>query len=215
MKQMSSRAVARLKVLTFLACLTPMLQVTAGVVTGTAGADPVEALAHTTGLWALRLLLVTLALSPARKLTGWCWLLRLRRMFALYAFFYATMHMLVYVVFEQGFDWPMILSDVVKRPWLSAGCISFALMIPLAITSTNGMMRRLGKNWQRLHRLVYPVALAAVLHYFWLVKRDITAPSVYALILAILLCARLRERRKRRPLGSAQSRREVVRSARC
>jgi len=199
MKQLSQRAVTRLKVGSFLACLIPVGVLTWHVINDTAGADPVEALTHTTGVWALRLLLLTLALSPVRKLTGWCWLLRLRRTFALFAFFYASLHALIYLVFEQFFDWGLIAADILKRPWLTAGFFSFVLMVPLAATSTNGMMRRLGRNWQRLHRLIYPIAIAAVLHYFWLVKKDVTAPSLYAVALAILLCARLLENRQRRP----------------
>lgn len=196
MKQLSPVSVMRLKVATFIACLVPFVHVSWGVLTGSAGADPVEALTHSTGLWALRLLLLTLALSPLRKLTGWSWVLRLRRILALYSFFYAMLHTLVYLAFEQSFDWISIASDILKRPWLTAGFFSFVLMIPLAATSTNGMMRRLGRNWQRLHRLIYPIAVGAVLHYFWLVKKDITAPSIYAVVLAILFCARLVDGRK-------------------
>lgn len=215
MKHLSHDAVVQLKAMVFLICSMPLIAVSWRVLHGTAGADPVEALTHTTGLWALRLLLVTLALSPARKLTGWCWLVRLRRIVALYAFSYATLHTAVYLWFEQDFDWPTIAGDVLKRPWLTAGCLAFVMMIPLAMTSTNGMMKRLGRNWQRLHRLVYPIALGAVLHYFWLVKRDITAPSVYAVVLAVLLCARLVERRKRRSMPSALAARHTVSSVEC
>lgn len=213
MKQLSQEAVQVTKAAVFLACLIPLIGLFRGYLTASIGADPVEAMTHTTGLWALRLLLLTLALSPLRKLTGWCWMLRLRRTFALYSFFYATVHTLIYLVFDQYFDWSAIARDIVKRPWLTAGFFSFVLMIPLAVTSTNGMMRRLGRNWQRLHSLIYPIAGGVVLHYFWLVKKDVTGPSVYALILAALLCARMIERRKKRPAASTLARQRVVPSA--
>lgn len=203
MKQLSSTTITTIKVALFIACLMPVAGLVYGSLTGTLGADPVEAMTHKTGLWALRLLLATLAISTVRKLTGWSWLLRLRRTIALYAFFYAGLHTAIYLVFDQFFDWPEIAKDIVQRPWLTAGFFSFVAMIPLAITSTNGMMRRLGRHWQRLHRLIYPVAAGAMLHYFWLVKRDVSAPTLYALILALLLVARLCDRRKKGPASTA------------
>lgn len=199
MKQVSSITITTIKVALFIACLIPAAGLISGTLTGTLGADPVEAMTHTTGLWALRLLLATLAISTVRKLTGLSWLLRLRRTIALFAFFYAGLHTAIYLVFDQFFDWRDIAKDIVHRPWLTAGFFSFVAMIPLAITSTNGMMRRLGRHWQRLHRLIYPVAAGAVLHYFWLVKRDVSAPTLYLVILALLLVARLCERRKKSP----------------
>lgn len=202
MKHLSPVSVARIKFALFLACLVPFAQLSAAAWQRSLGPDPVETITHGTGLWALRLLLVTLAISPLRQWTGWLWLVRLRRMLALYAFFYATLHVLIYLVFEQSFDWPEIVKDVVRRPHLTAGFVSFVLMLPLVATSTNAMMRRLGtRRWQLLHRLTYPVAAAAVLHYFWLVKRDVSDPTLYALLLSFLLCIRLisRPRKARTP----------------
>ena len=121
MNALSQVAVTRLKVLVFGLCLVPLADVVAGVMSGRAGADPVEALTHTTGLWALRLLLLTLTLSPLRKLTGWCWLLRLRRIIALYSFFYASLHTLIYLAFEHEFEWRPIVADVIHRPWAIEG----------------------------------------------------------------------------------------------
>ena len=195
MKHLSSKTITTLKATLFVVCLIPLVYLALGALAGTLGADPVEAMTQTTGLWALRFLLLTLAVSPLRKATGWNWVVRLRRTIALYAFFYACLHVLIYLVFEQLFDGAEIAKDIVKRPHLTAGFLSFLLMIPLAITSTQGMMRRLGGHrWQQLHRLTYPIAAGAVLHYFWLVKRDVSAPTLYGLILAILLCIRLRVR---------------------
>lgn len=191
MKQLSITSVTRLKAVLFMVCLIPLGQLAWGAATGTLGADPVQKITHVTGLWALRLLLLTLAVTPVKRWTGWLWLARLRRMVALYAFCYAGLHVLVYLVFDQFFDWPEIAKDIAKRPHLTAGFVSVMLMIPLAITSTNSMMRRLGRRWQTLHRLAYPVAAGGVLHYFWLVKRDVSDPTVYALILSFLLCTRL------------------------
>ncbi len=200
MKQLSPAAVKQLKLALFLACLVPFLQLALGARAGTLGADPVEAITHDTGLWSLRLLLLTLAITPVKRWTGWLWLMRLRRTLGLYAFFYASLHVAVYLVFDQFFDWPEILKDVTKRPHLTAGFVAFLLMIPLVVTSTNAMMKRLGgKNWQLLHRLTYPIAAAAVLHFFWLVKKDVSEPTLYALILSALLCARLIRRLRTAP----------------
>lgn len=200
MKQLSPTAVKRIKLALFVVCLMPFLRLVLGVRAGTLGADPVEAITHNTGIWSLRLLLLTLAITPVKRWTGWLWLMRLRRTLALYAFFYASLHVAVYLVFDQFFDWPEILKDVAKRPHLTAGFVAFVLMIPLVMTSTNSMMKRLGgKNWQLLHRLTYPIAAAAVLHFFWLVKKDVTEPTLYALILSVLLCARLVHRPRKAP----------------
>lgn len=204
MKQLSCTAVTSLKAVLFVLCLIPLGDLAIGAWSDSLGPDPVETITHTTGLWALRLLLATLAISPAKKWTGYLWLARLRRTLALFAFFYATLHVAIYLVFEQFFDWPEIVKDIAKRPHLTAGFVSFVLMIPLAATSTNRMMKRLGtRRWQLLHRLSYPIAAGAVLHYFWLVKRDVTDPTFYALILSVLLCLRLL--RRTRPVASTPS----------
>ncbi len=200
MKQLSPEAIRRIKAALFLACLIPFVRLAVGTRAGTLGADPVEAITHTTGLWSLRFLLLTLAITPLKCWTGWLWLMRLRRTLALYAFFYASLHVAVYLLFDQYFDWPEILKDIAKRPHLTAGFAAFLLMIPLVITSTNAMMKRLGgRNWKMLHRLTYPIAAAAVLHFFWLVKKDVSEPTVYAAILSVLLCARLVPRPRKAP----------------
>jgi sulfoxide reductase heme-binding subunit YedZ len=151
MKNLSTHSVANVKIVLFYACLMPFARLLADGFAGRLGPDPVADITHTTGIWALRLLLAMLAFTPIIKLSGWHWLARLRRTVALYAFFYACLHLSSYLLFEQSFDWSEIAKDIGKRPYISAGFASFALMVPLAATSTNAMMRRLGgRNWQRL-----------------------------------------------------------------
>lgn len=163
------------------------------------GANPAEFIARSTGDWTLRFLLITLAVTPLRKLSGWNWLLRFRRMLGLYAFFYGVVHLSSYVAFDHVFDVSEIFSDIIKRPFITIGFTALMLMIPLAITSTNAMVRRLGaKRWLALHRLVYLIAPLGVLHFWWMVKRDVTEPAIYAAILAVLLGYRLAARYKLR-----------------
>ena len=168
------------------------------------GANPIEAINRYLGDWALRFLLLTLAITPLRLLTGWHELIRWRRMLGLFAFFYALLHVTSYTVLDQQFLWAEIWKDVVKRPFITVGFISFVLLIPLAVTSTNAMVRRLGgRRWRNLHRLVYAIAIGAVLHFFWMVKSDIREPLIYAAVLAVLfgvrLWARYRQARATRP----------------
>jgi sulfoxide reductase heme-binding subunit YedZ len=155
------------------------------------GANPAETLQLETGIWALRFLLASLAITPLRRLTGWNRLIQYRRMLGLFAFFYATLHLSTYVVFDRYFELKGILEDVAKRPYITVGMLAFALMVPLALTSTQGWIRRLGRRWQLLHRLVYLSAIAACLHFLWKVKVMIGEPVYYAAILALLLAARL------------------------
>ena len=155
------------------------------------GANPVETLSHRTGDWSLRFLLLTLAVTPLRRLTGWNGLQRFRRLLGLFAFFYVSLHFGVYLVFDQFFDWRAIVADIAKRPYITVGFAGWLLLIPLAVTSTGGMMKRLGRNWQGLHRLVYLIGALGVLHYLWLVKADLSEPLLYAGILALLLSYRL------------------------
>jgi sulfoxide reductase heme-binding subunit YedZ len=171
--------------------LVPFALLLHGAVNGGLGANPVETLTHSTGEWTLRFLLLTLAITPLRRLSGWTVLQRFRRMLGLLAFFYAGLHFAVWAVLDQSLSWSAILDDVVKRPYITVGFAAFLMLIPLALTSTRGMMRRLGRNWQRLHRLVYPIAVLGVLHFIWLVKADWREPAIYAGILAVLLLARL------------------------
>jgi sulfoxide reductase heme-binding subunit YedZ len=155
------------------------------------GANPVEELIHRCGLWGLNFLLITLAITPLKHLTGWNWLLRLRRMFGLFAFFYISMHFLVYAGLDQHFAFSAIVEDVIKRPYITLGMTGLLMLIPLAVTSTNGMMRRLGRRWKTLHKLVYLIGILGVWHFYWQVKLDITEPLIYIGILSVLLGFRL------------------------
>lgn len=156
------------------------------------GANPIEAVTRGMGTWTLHCLLITLAVTPLRKLTGWHALLRLRRMLGLFAFFYATLHLASYLWFDHFFDWSEIGKDILKRPFITIGMAAFLLLVPLAATSNNFSIRRLGgRRWQTLHRSVYAIAIAAVLHYSWLVKADQSQPLLYGGILAVLLGARV------------------------
>jgi len=159
------------------------------------GANPIEAVLHWAGRWALILLLTSLAISPVRRLTGWNQIIKVRRPLGLFAFFYASLHLLIYMGLDQGFAWSFIIEDVVERPFITVGATAFLLLLPLAVTSTKGWIRRLGKRWQRLHRLVYPAAVLGVLHFYWKVKADTFWPLVAAAILATLLLVRVPWRR--------------------
>ena len=190
----SRRSIAVVKIAAFLLALFPLGRLLDGVFLSPEilGANPAEFITRATGDWALRILLITLALTPLRRLTGWNWLLRLRRMAGLYAFFYAILHFSSYVSFDHVFDVGEIAKDIVKRPFITVGFTCLMLLLPLAITSTNGMVRRLGgRRWLQLHRLVYVIAPLAVLHFWWMVKRDLTQPVIYAVLLSLLLGMRL------------------------
>ncbi|QJD29345.1 sulfoxide reductase heme-binding subunit YedZ [Methylococcus geothermalis] len=183
-----ANALRAAKAAVFLAALIPLAKLSTGAVLGTLGANPIEKIIRTTGYWTLSFLLITLAVTPLRILLRQPWLVRLRRMLGLFAFFYGTLHFTGYLVLDQFFDWPAILKDIAKRPFITVGFPSFVLLIPLAVTSTDAMMRRLGgKRWQRLHRLVYVSAAGGVIHYLWLVKKDISDPLRFATLLTVLL----------------------------
>ena len=168
------------------------------------GTNPVETINRYTGDWVLRFLLITLAVTPLRRLFGWNTLLRFRRMFGLFAFFYATLHFLSYAWLDQFFAIDAIIKDVAKRPYITVGFTCFVLLIPLAATSTNGMIRRLGaRRWQQLHRLVYFIAIGGIVHYLWLVKSDLTQPLIYGAILAVLLGLRRWSKTCRAPVPAA------------
>jgi sulfoxide reductase heme-binding subunit YedZ len=201
---MTSRTIRLVKALVFLVCLSPLVKLaleTFGVAGLGLGANPIEELTHRLGKWGLHFLLVTLAVTPARKLTGWNWLIRFRRMLGLFAFFYILMHFLVYAGLDQRFDLRVILEAVVERPYITLGFTALLLLIPLAVTSTNAMMKRLGRRWQKLHRLVYLIAVLAVWHFYWQVKQDILEPLIYIGVLAVLLCYRLFTRWARKRNG--------------
>lgn len=183
------------KPLVFAACLVPFAWLLWCGFTDQLGANPIETLERFTGDWTLRFLLIALAVTPLRQLTGWNRVGRFRRMLGLYAFFYACLHFLSYFAIDQFFDLQAIVDDIAKRPYITVGFASFVLLIPLAVTSTHRMMRRLGgKRWQALHRTVYAVGVGGVLHYLWLVKADYREPLLYAAILALLLGYRLIKR---------------------
>ncbi len=156
------------------------------------GTNPIETINRYTGDWTIRFLLITLAVTPLRRLTGWNGLLRLRRMLGLFTFFYVSCHFLSWIWLDQFFDVDAIVKDVIKRPFITLGFACLLMMIPLAVTSTNAMVRRLGAhNWLRLHRLIYAIGIGGVVHYWWLVKSDIREPLMYGAILALLLGLRL------------------------
>jgi methionine sulfoxide reductase heme-binding subunit len=192
MRKLSPQHIQYIKVVVFVLCLLPAALLAWRFFHDDLGANPIEAITRGTGDWLLRFLLITLAVTPLRKLTQWHWLLRLRRMLGLYAFFYGVLHLITYLWLDQFFDWAGIVKDIWKRPFITVGFAAFLLMIPLAVTSANAMIRLLGgKRWQALHRSVYAVGVLGVLHYWWLVKRDLREPLIYAIVLAILLAARL------------------------
>lgn len=187
------------KPVVFLMCLLPLGFLTASAfsVAGLGlGANPIEALLHELGRWGLKFLLLTLTITPLRRWTRWNWLLRFRRMLGLFAFFYILLHFVVYAVLDQSLDLAAIIEDVLKRPYITLGMAALIMLVPLAITSTKSMMRRLGRRWQKLHRLVYVIAILAVWHFYWQVKLDTLDPAVYALILAGLLGTRVYFARK-------------------
>lgn len=175
------------KPIIFVVCLVPLVIVIIKAFTGHLGANPIEAVTQSMGDWALRFLLITLAVTPLKRLLNWGWLIRFRRMLGLFAFFYACLHFLSYAGLDQFFAMEEIIKDVIKRPYITVGFTSFLLLIPLAVTSTNKMIKRLGKRWQPLHRLIYLIAIGGVIHYFQLVKADTRNPTIYAILLTILL----------------------------
>ena len=206
-----------LKPLVFLLCLIPFGQLAYNAYTGDLGVNPIETITRFTGSWALIFLLGSLAVTPLRRLTRWNELIKFRRMLGLFAFSYALAHFSTYLVLDLFFDWAAIGKDILKRPYVTAGFTAFVLMIPLAITSTAAMIRRLGKRWQQLHRLVYLAAIGGVIHFYWLVKADIRRPAQYGAVLALLLgyrlVVKLRPRIAARLAGNASLVRPAKRSS--
>jgi len=190
----------------WLLCLAPLGLLVWRGYTGGLTANPIEFLTHKTGFWALVLLCCTLAVTPIRQLTGWNWLVRIRRLLGLFAFFYASLHFTIWFAIDRFFAWGDILDDLVKRPYITAGFTAFALLTPLAITSTRGWVRRLGRRWLALHRLIYLAVPVAALHFFWKrsAKLDVFEPLLFAAIIALLLAARIPSwlRRRARPARS-------------
>lgn len=184
------------KATVFVLCLLPLglLMAQAVGALGGLGTNPIEYLTHETGIWALRLLLLTLLITPLRRVTGWSWPSRCRRMLGLFAFFYACLHLSIWIGLDLFFDWTLIWDDVLNRPYITMGFAAWLLLLPLAITSTDAMMRRLKRRWGQLHRLVYPAAILVVLHFWWLTRADYREPMLYGAILAVLLGWRVVQR---------------------
>ncbi|OAI12490.1 sulfoxide reductase heme-binding subunit YedZ [Methylomonas koyamae] len=203
---LNAKALAWIKVATFLLALLPLAKLGVNAYLDDLGANPIEKITHVTGYWTLTMLTITLAATPLRRLSGWNWPIRLRRMLGLFAFGYGCLHLSTYLVLDQFFDWDAIVEDIVKRPYITVGFAVFVAMVPLAITSTDNMLRRLGgKNWLRLHRLAYLCAVGGVVHYWWLVKKDLSNPIAFASVLAVLLGVRIAYR-----LGGALVRRPAA-----
>jgi sulfoxide reductase heme-binding subunit YedZ len=200
------RHIAGAKAALFLACLLPLAWYGLGLWQDTLGANPIEACTRGLGDWALRFLLITLAITPLRRATGWIWLMKMRRMLGLFVFFYSVLHVVAYLWLDQFFDWAEIGRDILKRPFITAGMVAFLMLVPLAATSSNAMVRRLGGlRWKQLHLLIYPLAMVAVLHFTWMVKIDIAEPALYGVVLAVLLGLRLYWRVFDAPRATMQS----------
>lgn len=196
------RPVVWLKVLMWLSCLAPVAWLGAGFFTGWLGVNPIEKLTRVTGLTTLILLLVTLAVSPARRLTGWNPLIKLRRPLGLFAFFYAFLHFSIWMGLDLGFRLDWVWEDIVERPYITVGFSAFLLLIPLAATSTTGWIRRLGRRWAVLHRLAYVATGLGLIHFYWLVKADVRLPLLLIGIFAVLMAARVQRWWARRGRGS-------------
>jgi sulfoxide reductase heme-binding subunit YedZ len=181
------------KPVVFVLCLVPGLVLLGDTfeITGSLGANPVEEIQDRLGNWGLRFIMIALAVTPLRRLTGWNWLQRFRRMLGLFAFFYTLLHFLAWLILDQGVLWSAIVEDIIKRPFITIGFAALLILTAMAATSTNGMRRRLGKRWQQLHYGAYIVGILGVWHYWWQVKKDIRDPLIYAVILAVLLGLRL------------------------
>jgi len=192
MKPLPDKFVRALKTPVFLLCLGPAFVLTWKGFHHGLGANPIDVVTRATGRWTLTFLLITLSVTPVRKLSGLTWLVRFRRMLGLFAFFYGSLHLMTYVWLDKFFDVHAMLHDIAKRRFITAGMTAWSLMLPLALTSTTGWIRRLGgKRWQKLHRLIYFSAAAGVVHFIWLVKADLRRPLTYGAILAALLAYRL------------------------
>ncbi len=179
------------KPLAFVLCLVPLSWLVTRALTGRLGINPVEDIELTTGIWSLRFLVFTLMVTPIRRLTGWNRIVQYRRMLGLFAFFYISLHFLTYIALDQFFAVGFIVKDVIKRPFITMGFTAFVLLVPLAVTSTKGWIRRLGRRWQLLHRLIYISAVCAAIHYLWKVKVMIGSPVYYAVVIGLLLAFRI------------------------
>lgn len=195
-KANKSQGLPWIKLAAFILALWPLANLLLNAVQDNLGANPIEKITHVTGFWTLTFLLIGLTATPLRNFSGWFWPIRLRRMLGLFAFFYASLHFLAYLVLDQYFDWSAIWADIAKRPYITIGFSAWVGLLPLAVTSSNAMTRKIGgKNWRRLHSLIYPIAIAGVIHFIWLVKKDLTIPLIFAGLLTALLTSRLFVRR--------------------
>ena len=206
MRSMLSRAESPIRRLIrpalWLLVIVPAVVLVAQLLLDQLGAEPIEALEHASGEWALRLLAASLVVTPLMRLTGWGWMVAQRRFLGLAAFFWAMGHLSVYIVLDQFFDWPEIVKDILKHLYITVGMLAFVLMIPLALTSTKWSIRKLGgKRWNQLHRLVYVSAVAGCVHYLWAVKKDLAEPMLYAAVFVVLFALRV-VLRKRGPRSS-------------
>ena len=193
-----------IKPLLFTLCLLPTALLGWQFYADELGANPIEALTRGTGEWTLRLLLITLLMTPLKRITGWYWPIRVRRMLGLFAFYYACVHLMTYLWLDQFFDWDEIWLDILDRPFITVGMLGFVLLVPLALTSNRYAVRRFARNWKRLHRLAYVIPPLGVLHFWWLVKADIREPAIYAVLLGALLAVRSPEIRRRAAGKTAQ-----------
>jgi len=188
---MTDKQLALVKTAVFLTALIPFALLLLRGWQSALGANPIETITDTTGIWTLRFLVITLAITPLRKLTGWTILVRFRRMLGLFTFFYASLHFLTYIWLDQYFDWPFIVEDIAEHPYVVVGFTTFLILLSLAATSPRFMVRRMGKNWKKLHRLIYPAAFLASFHFMWLVKSDIREPLLYLAVFSVLILLRL------------------------
>ena len=203
-KRLSERTITRIKALIFLLALWPLAKLMILGFQDDLGANPIEKILRNTGFWTLTFLTITMAITPLRQLTQRVWLGRFRRMLGLFAFFYGVLHFSTYLVLDQFFDWANILKDISKRPYITVGFSALVLMTPLAVTSTDAMLKRLGgKRWRRLHRLVYLITAAGVIHFWWLVKKDVSEPLIFAALLALSLTVRAYYARQNRVNSAA------------
>lgn len=209
LRQISKRQLFWIKTLLFLLALFPLARLFWLGFSGNLSANPVEFIERSTGTWALVCLLAALALTPIRLIWGINWQVQLRRMAGLFMFFYACLHFTTYVWLDHWFDWNEISQHIIKHPYVLVGFSAFVISIPLALTSNNAMMRRLGSRWKQLHCMVYAIAVLGVLHFWWLVKKDLREPLVYAVILAVLLSVRLYYRYRKHQSINARPKRPV------
>jgi sulfoxide reductase heme-binding subunit YedZ len=199
---MTGKQLTLLKTVIFLLALVPFVLLLVRGWKNELGANPIETVTHITGIWTIRFLVITLAITPLRKLTGQAILIRFRRMLGLFTFFYASMHFLTYIWLDQYFDWPFIIKDIAEHPYIIVGFTTFLILFSLAVTSPRFMVRKMGKNWKKLHRLIYPAAFLASFHFLWLVKSDIREPLLYFALFTILMLLRLPSVQENTPLIS-------------